>query len=47
MVSWRKADLAKLEDALLQFEGRGKFERERERAKRIAVMTKVRANLSA
>ena len=43
MVSWRKADLAKLEDALLQFEGRGKFERERERAKRIAVMTKVRA----
>jgi len=42
MVFWRKADLAKLEDALLQFEGRGKFEQERERSKRIAVMTKAR-----
>ena len=42
MVFWRKADLGKLEYALLQFEGRGKFERERERSKRIAVMTKAR-----
>ncbi len=43
MVFWRKADLGKLEDALMQFEGRGKFERERERAKRIAVMTMARS----
>ncbi|MGD9964922.1 MAG: hypothetical protein AB7T59_00200 [Hyphomonadaceae bacterium] len=42
MVFWRKADLEKLEEALLQFEGRTKFERERERSKRIAVMTKAR-----
>ncbi len=41
-VFWRKADLGKLEDALLQFQGRGKFEQERERSKRIAVMTKAR-----
>lgn len=43
MVFWRKADLGKLEDALLQFEGRGKFEQERQRSKRIAAMTKARA----
>lgn len=43
MVFWRKADLGKLEDALLQFEGRGKFEQERVRSKRIAAMTKARS----
>jgi len=42
MVFWRKADLGKLEDALMQFQGRGKFEQERERSKRIAVMTRAR-----
>jgi hypothetical protein len=42
MVFWRKADLGKLEDALMQFAGRGTFEQERERSKRIAVMTKAR-----
>jgi hypothetical protein len=41
MVFWRKADLSKLEDALMQFEGRGKFEQERVRSKRIAAMTKA------
>ena len=43
MVFWRKADLGKLEDALMQFAGRGKFEQERERSKRIAAMTKARS----
>lgn len=42
MVFWKKADLGKLEDALMQFEGRGKFEQERVRSKRIAAMTKAR-----
>lgn len=42
MVFWRKTDLGKLEDALLKFEGRTKFERERKHSKRIAVMTKAR-----
>ena len=42
MVFWRKADLDKLEDALMQFAGRGKFEEERQRSKRIAAMTKAR-----
>jgi hypothetical protein len=42
MVFWRRADLAKLEDALMQFQGRGKFEQERERSKRIAAMTTAR-----
>ena len=42
MVFWRKADLDKLEDALMQFAGRGKFEEERQRSKRIAAMTQAR-----
>ncbi len=42
MVFWRKADLGKLEDALMQFQGRGKFEQQRERSKRVADMTKAR-----
>ncbi|MDX2277233.1 MAG: hypothetical protein NW206_17445 [Hyphomonadaceae bacterium] len=42
MVFWRKADLGKLEDALMQFQGRGKFEQERQRSKRIAAMAKAR-----
>jgi hypothetical protein len=43
MVFWRKADLGKLEDALMQFQGRGKFEQEREHSKRIAVLAKARS----
>lgn len=42
MVSWKKADLGKLEDALMQFAGRGKFEQERARSRRIDAMTKAR-----
>ena len=42
MVFWRKADLGQLEDALMQFAGRGKFEEERQRSKRIAVLAKAR-----
>lgn len=34
MVFWRKDDVQQLEDALLKFEGRGKFEAERKRATR-------------
>ena len=32
MVFWRKEDVQQLEDALMQFEGRGRFEAERKRA---------------
>lgn len=42
MVFWKKADLDKLEDALLKFEGRSKFEERRDRSKRIAALTKAR-----
>lgn len=42
MVFWRKADLGKLEAALMQFAGRGMFEQERQRSKRIAVLSKAR-----
>jgi hypothetical protein len=38
MVFWRTDDIQQLEDALMRFEGRGKFEGERARAKRTAAM---------
>jgi hypothetical protein len=41
MVFWRKADLDRLEDALLKFEGRGRFEERRERSERIAKLAKA------
>jgi len=34
MIFWRKGDVQQLEDALMKFEGRGKFEAELERATR-------------
>ena len=34
MVFWRKDDVDQLEDALLRFEGRGKFEEQRVRTRR-------------
>lgn len=34
MVFWRKDDVGRLEDALLKFEGRGKFEEHRTRTQR-------------
>lgn len=44
MVFWRKADVEHLEDALMRFEGRGKFERDRTRTRRNAEL--VRSRLS-
>lgn len=41
MVFWRKADLAKLEDALMKFDGRSKFEERRDHSKRVAALTKT------
>lgn len=41
MVFWRKADLDQLEEALLKFQGRGKFEEHRDRLKRIAALAKA------
>jgi hypothetical protein len=43
MIFWRKDELAQLEDALLKFEGRGRFEADRTRAKRVAEMEKTLA----
>ncbi|MEZ6028785.1 MAG: hypothetical protein R3C46_03445 [Hyphomonadaceae bacterium] len=40
MVFWRREDVQQLEDALMKFEGRGKFESDRVRAKRIAAIEK-------
>lgn len=44
-VFWKKADLAQLEEALLQFRGRGVFERNREAERKLkrlkATQTKV------
>jgi len=44
MIFWRKDDVQQLEDALMKFEGRGKFESQRVQAKRHAAMEKVLAN---
>lgn len=43
MIFWRKSDLGRLEDALLKFEGRTKFERQRYRAKLVSALEKERA----
>lgn len=41
MIFWRKSDVQQLEDALMKFEGRGRFEADRTRAKRTADMEKA------
>jgi hypothetical protein len=43
MVFWRRADVGQLEDALMKFEGRGKFERARLGAKRNASLINPRS----
>lgn len=42
MVFWRKDDVGQLEDALLKFEGRGKFEQRREGERRNASLLRSR-----
>lgn len=46
MVFWRKADVDRLEDALMRFEGRGKFERDRKGARRNAELLRSRPGRS-
>jgi len=41
MVFWKKGDVQQLEDALMRFEGRGKFEADRIRCQRNAALTKT------
>lgn len=41
MIFWRKQDMQQLEDALMRFEGRGKFEADRTRARRNADLGKA------
>lgn len=43
MIFWRKEDVQQLEDALMKFEGRGKFEDARTRAKRNTELEKKRS----
>lgn len=43
MVFWRKEDVQQLEDALMNFEGRGKFEDARIRARRNSELEKMRS----
>ncbi len=38
MIFWRKDEVQQLEDALMKFEGRGRFEADRMRAKRAAII---------
>lgn len=45
MIFWRKSDVQQLEDALMRFEGRGKFEDERARVKRNADLQSARAKV--
>lgn len=45
MIFWRKDDVQQLEDALMQFEGRGRFEADRIRAKRTADIEKAIAKM--
>lgn len=42
MVFWKKSDLGRLEDALMKFEGRSKFEERRFYSKRVAALAKAR-----
>ena len=44
MIFWRRDDVQRLEDALMKFEGRGKFESQRVQARRNAAMEKALAN---
>jgi predicted DNA-binding transcriptional regulator AlpA len=46
MVFWRKADLGRLEDALLQFRGRSEFEKQRKADKAAAARRRVRRALA-
>jgi hypothetical protein len=41
MIFWRKDDVQQLEDALMKFEGRGKFEAHRVQARRIATIERA------
>lgn len=41
MIFWRKCDLDKLEDVVLKFNGRTKFEERRDHTKRLAALTKA------
>ncbi len=38
MIFWRKDEVQQLEDALMKFEGRGRFEADRSRAKRAVII---------
>jgi hypothetical protein len=42
MIFWRKGDVGRLEDALLRFEGRGKFEKRRKGDRRNASLMSSR-----
>lgn len=41
MIFWKKGDLDKLEDALMKFDGRTKFEERQAHKKRVAALTKA------
>jgi len=43
MIFWRKDDVGRLEDALLRFEGRGKFEKRRTGDRRNASLLNSRS----
>ncbi|MDP3736447.1 MAG: hypothetical protein Q8R02_03600 [Hyphomonadaceae bacterium] len=43
MIFWRRDDVQQLEDALMKFEGRGKFEDSRTRTKRNAELEKIQS----
>ncbi|MEP7210833.1 MAG: hypothetical protein ABI740_08350 [Alphaproteobacteria bacterium] len=45
MVFWRKDDLGQLEDALMKFEGRGKFEKRRVGARKNATLMNSRPKM--
>jgi hypothetical protein len=41
MIFWRKSDLDKLEDALMKFDGRTKFEERRDHRNKVAALKKT------
>ena len=41
MIFWRKAEVQQLEDALMKYEGRGRFEADRTRAKRAVIIERA------
>lgn len=44
LIYWRRADIPKLDEAMLRYEGRGAFEKRRDHARKVRVLSAKRTN---